>query len=142
VRQRLRKHGFSEDEIGPAIRQAVDAGLIDDLTFARLWVEDRILHSPRSRRAVERELLEKGIDRVICQAAVQQHYPESRERELLWALASERFERLSRLDSETRARRTIGFLARRGFPPGGAARMIKQLETEQRQDMAQEANDE
>ena len=127
VRQRLRSHRFGEDEISSAIRQAVDAGLIDDEVFTRLWIEDRILHSPRSRRAVERELLEKGIDRGLVVKSLAERYPESKEKELLWQLARERFERLANLEREARERRTFGYLARRGFPPGQAKGIIRQL---------------
>ena len=130
VRQRLTSHKFTEDEIGSAIRQAVGAGLIDDEAFARLWIEDRILHSPRSRRAVERELLEKGVDRALVAKSIADRYPESKERELLWRLASERLERLANLEKESRERRTFGYLARRGFPLGQTKGIIRQLVSE------------
>lgn len=106
---------------------AKDAGLIDDRTFARLWIEDRVLYRPLSRRAIARELSEKGVPDPIAEKALADGYPASMEKELIWRLAGERYERLSGVESEKRDRRTVGYLARRGFALGLAHDVVRQL---------------
>ena len=115
ARTRLEARGFSTAEVDRALTLAKDGGLIDDRSFARLWVGERTANRPLSRQAVTRELLEKGVPNDIALAAVTDGYPDSLEKELLWRLARERYERLSGVDREKRERRTIGYLTRRGF---------------------------
>jgi len=102
--------------------------MIDDCAFARLWIDDRILHHPLSRDAVARELEDKGVAKTIATAALTERYPQVTERELVWRLARERYARLAGTDAEARARRTAGFLTRRGFPFGLAREVVRQLE--------------
>lgn len=104
---------------------ARDSRWIDDRTFARLWVEDRLLHHPLSRRAIEQELRGRKVPRDIISAAVSEHYPEDGERKLAEDLALTRLARLGGLDEPTRRRRTIDFLIRRGFSGSLAADSVR-----------------
>lgn len=106
---------------------AKEAGLLDDRAFARLWVGDRTQHRPLSRWAVARELQEKGVPGPIAEAALEEGYPSSMEKDLLWRLARERYDRLSGLDQVKRERRTIGYLTRRGFSFGLARAVVRQI---------------
>jgi SOS response regulatory protein OraA/RecX len=51
----------------------------------------------------------------VAAAAVHEHYPEEREREVARDLAQGRLARLQGLDEMTRRRRAVDFLIRRGF---------------------------
>lgn len=42
--------------------------IIDDLAFARWWLEQRDRHAPRGRRLVEAELRQHGIGREVIEA--------------------------------------------------------------------------
>ncbi len=127
MRSRLAGRGFAEREVEAAIGLAKDAGLIDDRTFARLWIEDRILHHPLARDAVARELHEKGVPKTIATPALVEHYPEHVEKELVWKLARERYERLAGVEEEKRDRRTLSFLTRRGFRLGLSREIVRRL---------------
>lgn len=105
--------------------------MIDDSAFARLWVGDRVQNHPLSRRAVARELEEKGVPKPIAEAALAEHYPAPMEKDLIWRLARERYERLSGVDPVKRERRTVGFLTRRGFSLGLACGVVRQLAKEE-----------
>jgi len=102
--------------------------MIDDRGFAKLWVEDRILYRPLARDAIARELRDKGVEDSIVQSALAELYPSSKERELAWRLARERRERLGRLDEETRERRVLGYLTRRGFAFDLSREIVRRLD--------------
>jgi len=109
---------------------ATSAGMIDDRAFARLWVIDRVEHHPLARAIVARELQEKGIPANMADAALASEYPPALERELIVRLARERYERLRGVDPEARARRTIGFLTRKGFAFSLVSAVVRRLERE------------
>jgi len=61
VRIRMRRKGVKEEIIEETINQAKRAGYLNDLEFAKMWVESRLKFKPRSRRQLRQELREKGI---------------------------------------------------------------------------------
>ncbi len=130
VRQRLARRGHVVDVVETTIRSAVDAGLLDDRVFAKLWVTDRLWHHPLSRAALELELRDKGIDPSIIAAELADQYPAVREVEIARDLASARFDRLRGVDPERRRNRTAAYLMRRGFRRGLSFDVVRQLEKE------------
>jgi regulatory protein len=103
--------------------------MIDDRAFARLWIEDRILHHPLARDVVARELREKQVPEPIASASLAEVYPERLERELVWRLARERYGRLAGVDGRARDRRTLSYLTRRGFPFDLSREIVRRLAT-------------
>ncbi len=117
TRERLRSLGFTDQEIDKTISTAEAADLLNDEAFVRLWVEDRLLHHPLSRRAIQQELAEKKIDRETINAALERLYPAEKEKELAIELAQARMAKYANLDRNRAMQRTISFLTRRGFNP-------------------------
>ncbi|MFN4218450.1 MAG: regulatory protein RecX [Candidatus Bipolaricaulia bacterium] len=117
---RLHQKGFSQEIIESVLEQAAHAGIVDDAKFAQLWVEDRLARRPRSRRMLERELRAKGIAPEHIQQAIARAGLD--EEALARQLVAERLPRLRLLDEQTRLRRLVGFLRRRGF----SERVIRQ----------------
>ena len=130
VRRRLKERGHDEDAIEKTIRTALDAGLLDDRAFTKLWITDRLCHHPLSRAAVAQELHDKGIDPSMIDAALGELYPAVRELELARDLAATRLERLRGIDPDRRRNRTANHLMRRGFRRGMAFDVIKRIEKE------------
>ncbi|MEN6369318.1 MAG: regulatory protein RecX [Thermotogota bacterium] len=128
---RLRRAGFSLEEVESAVRRAVEEELIDDRVYAKLWVDDRLLHHPLSRRAIERELAEKGISHELAAAALDASYPSTKELEIARQLAAERWARLASTEPDARRRRAVDHLLRRGFPAGLAADAVRRAEREE-----------
>ena len=126
--------GFSGDAVEKVLRKAEAAGLLDDSLFARLWVEDRLLYHPISRRAVERELAEKGIAAETIGQVLEALYPAAKEKQLALQLAQSRYERTSGLTQLQRTRRTIAHLTRRGFPVAMAKGIVRMLENQESKD--------
>lgn len=117
ARQRLEERGFSRADVEMTLERAKAERLLDDELFTRLWIEDRLHARPLARRAIERELTDLGVSRPIVQQELNRLYPEERERELAFRLASERFMQLSQrqIESDKKRDRVVAFLARRGF---------------------------
>lgn len=61
VRQYLRRKGFADEAIAAALERMTQQGWLDDLAFARFWVEDRLRFRPMGRRALTYELSQKGV---------------------------------------------------------------------------------
>lgn len=128
---RLRQAGFASEDVDAAVRRAIEEELVDDRVFAKLWVDDRLIHHPLSRRAVEQELAERGVPREHIVAALDASYPSAREAELAYELAAARWARLSSSEPEARRRRVVDHLLRRGFPMGLAADAARRVEREE-----------
>jgi regulatory protein len=65
TRTRLRRRGFDDASIETTLARLRELGLIDDLAFAKSWVENRELFSPRSPQLLRLELRQKGIDTAL-----------------------------------------------------------------------------
>ncbi len=102
-----------------------DAGLIDDAAFARAWVESRHHSRGLSRRSLSAELRRNGVQNEEIREAVDALDPEQEV-----ATARRLVERKmasTRGLAETRARQAAGMLARKGYPPGLAFRLIREV---------------
>ena len=122
--------GFNDDAVEKVLRKAEAAGLLDDSLFARLWVEDRLLYHPISRRAVQRELAEKGIAAETIGQVLEALYPTAKEKHVALELGQTRYERNRGLTQLQRTRRTIAYLTRRGFPVAMAKGIVRMLESQ------------
>ncbi len=133
VRRHLRRKDVPAAVAAACVEDLVEAGLLDDAAFARAWVRDRIRLKPRGRRRLLAELRQKGVERAVGEAAVDDVFAEAATGEealavdvaLKW-LRTRRDAVAKRLaappftpEREQALRRLRDYLARRGF--GGAA---------------------
>lgn len=69
TRGRLLKKGFSDEVVETTLKKLLDKNWLDDLDFARQWIENRNTFRPRSDRLLAYELRLKGVaDDKITQA--------------------------------------------------------------------------
>ncbi|MBM4464628.1 MAG: regulatory protein RecX [Chloroflexi bacterium] len=105
--------------VSPAIEEEVvarltRAGLLDDLAFARYWVENRENFNPRGLRVLRYELRQKGLsEETIAQALT-----DLDEEESAYRVALRRGRRLAHLDWVSFRQKLGAYLLRRGFPHG------------------------
>jgi regulatory protein len=66
LRRHLTRAGYRADLVEAAVVRLTELGMLDDATFARMWVESRDRARPRSEAALRRELALKGIDRELA----------------------------------------------------------------------------
>jgi regulatory protein len=108
-----------------------EVGLIDDAAFARAWVESRHHSRGLARRALTAELRQRGIPDGEVRSAVGLLGPQD---ELATArrLVAKRVPATRGKPAPARARQLMGMLARKGYPAGLAAQVVREaLEQEQ-----------
>jgi regulatory protein len=123
LRQGMQQREMPHTEQEAAITQLKEAGLINDLLFARSWIRTRDILAPRGEAVLRLELLQKGIAKSTIEAAFterrEQRDGEDTDRKTEEELGREVIRRKDRfyanLDPETRKRRQISVLQRRGF---------------------------
>jgi regulatory protein len=111
IRQHLQRHGFDEASTAETLAILKDRGLVDDVAFARFWIENRESFRPRSQRLAGLELRRKGLSDDI----IRQVTGEIDERESAYRAAQARMRHLATKDDDDFRRRLGGYLARRGF---------------------------
>jgi regulatory protein len=102
-----------------------EVGLVDDAAFARGWVEQRQSGRGLARRALAQELRRKGIDDEVAQEALDEIDPDH-EVEAARTLVRRRLRTVRDLDQQVAVRRLSGMLARKGYPPSVAFRVVRE----------------
>ena len=120
---RLLEGGFDEDVVRTTIARLKELGLIDDVSFARQWVEERAARKGVGPRVLTHELVEKGIDRELAEAAVADVGPD--EADNARRVAATQLKKLIELPVPDQAARLLGFLARRGFSQDAAEDAVR-----------------
>ena len=121
----LKKRGVPDDITEDVLGRFTDVGLIDDAAFARAWVESRHHGRGLSARALSAELRRRGVDDDQIRAAVDDLGPNA-EVETARLLVTRKLAATRGLPPEVRTRRLAGVLARKGYPPGLAFRVIRE----------------
>ncbi len=124
LRRRLAEKGYAPDVAEECVAGLGDAGLVDDASFAELFVRDRVRLQPKGARRLQQELRAKGVDADVARAAIDDvmEREETDETELARQAAT-RWRPRAGEDRLSARRRLHGFLARRGFG-GDAVRAV------------------
>jgi regulatory protein len=129
LRSRLLRAGYQPDEVDQAVADLQGAGLVDDERFAREMAEAKRRRG-MGRRAGLAALRQKGVDRELAERVVDDVNPED-EAERAYILAKARLARLSSLPPDVAHRRTVAFLARRGYEPIIAGTAVRRAAAEE-----------
>lgn len=116
LRRRLLRKEFPEEVVDACVADLEERGMVDDSSFAEMFVRDRVRFRPRGARRLAQELRAKGVDMETAADAIGEVMEREEVSEL--DLAREAVAKWSRRPGEDpqRARRRLyGFLARRGF---------------------------
>jgi len=120
----LAKREVPEEVAERVLSRLADVGLIDDAAFAEAWVDSRHRDRGLARRALARELRTRGVADAVVAEAVARVEPEQEE-ERARALVERKLPASRGLARDTRIRRLVGMLARRGYPEGMAFRVVR-----------------
>ncbi|GAA3234642.1 regulatory protein RecX [Actinocorallia longicatena] len=105
-----------------------EVGLIDDEAFAQSWVRSRHANRGLAPRALSAELRQRGVDDETIKEAVAEIQPEDLE-SAAHALVAKKLSSTRSLPPDKRTTRLVGMLARKGYPPGLAYRVVKEALT-------------
>jgi regulatory protein len=121
----LRRRGVPEDAAAAVLARFAEVKLIDDEMFARAWVESRHHGRGLAGRALGAELRQRGVPADDIRAALSLLGPDQ---ELATAreLVERRLAGTSAMPPAARMRRLAGLLARKGYSPGLAYRVIRE----------------
>jgi regulatory protein len=113
--RRLQRKGHPRHAVDVALERVATLGLLDDEAYARNYVQTRAARG-RGPARLTRDLLSMGIPRGLIDRAVAAHWPEGSDTTSMpRALATKRSAQLGALPRQTKRRRVLAYLARRGF---------------------------
>jgi regulatory protein len=121
----MRQREVPETVATGVLARFAEVGLIDDAAFAQEWVESRRRGRGLARRALAVELRRKGLAAEVVEQALE---PVGSGDEAASAaeLVRKRLSSMARLAPEVAARRLLGMLARKGYPAGVAAAVVRE----------------
>ncbi|WP_428983046.1 regulatory protein RecX [Phytohabitans maris] len=119
----LARRGISPEVAVEVLERYDEVGMIDDAAFARAWVSSRHHGRGLARRALANELRQRGVDAETAGAALDDLDPDT-EATTARALVDRKL-RTARGEPEAVFRRLVGMLARKGYGPGLAIRVVK-----------------
>jgi regulatory protein len=122
---KLRKKGYLDDEISPALDFLVLSGSLDDSRFAEAWLRNRAIHQNEGRKKLLAALLERGVKFVIADSALDSFFGMVEERDLCLKAA----QKLHRLGKS--GQKLVIALLRKGFSGILIKECMKILETTQ-----------
>ena len=127
VERRLRRDRIDAAAIVYALERLASLGYLDDAAFAAAFARDRIRLRPCGERRMRSDLLSRGVSTGDAERGIREAMAEEAvtEDELLERVAARRASRLRGTDPAKARRRLFGYLARRGFAPGGIRAWIE-----------------
>ena len=115
LKSKLLAREHPEEIVDELIGKLERSGLLNDAQYAQNFVRAKREERSLSKSALNRELNKKGIAQEAITQAVE---PIADEHELAFGVAMKKARATIGLPRETRERRILGMLARRGFPAG------------------------
>ncbi|OGY12047.1 MAG: hypothetical protein A3A58_01355 [Candidatus Blackburnbacteria bacterium RIFCSPLOWO2_01_FULL_41_27] len=118
------------DEVvqGVVLNRLTKLGLVDDLAFAKWWIETRTVFRPKPQKILKYELRIKGIKDEITEEALGQTETQT-DLEIAIRVAEKRWPRLKALPEKEARKKLAEFLARRGFSWGTIKEVADKLYT-------------
>ncbi|MBI5124206.1 MAG: regulatory protein RecX [Candidatus Omnitrophica bacterium] len=127
IRDRLKTKGYDEAVIEDIVAGLKRSGDIDDMKFARVWMESRMHRNPVGDVVLRHELRQKGVADSVIEATLEAKRSTYDEYEVAFNMAKERFERLKKLDRAKATKRLYDFMMRRGFAYDTIRKIIDQI---------------
>ena len=111
VARYLKSKEYDADLTEDVIERLAHRGYVDDVAFARFWIDNRLQHRPRGAHALRHELRQKGISDAIIEEALAGLDEEMS----AWSAVQSKLSLWSTLEEFDLRKKMTGFLARRGF---------------------------
>ena len=128
TRRRLSKKGFNDEVVELTLKKLLNKNYLDDLDFARQWIENRNEFRPRSDTLLVYELRRKGVaDKEIKQALEKFSGDQD---ELAYRAGIKKARKCCHDSKFDFQKKVGGFLSRRGFHYGIVKPTVERLWTE------------
>jgi regulatory protein len=130
LREDLLRRNIPVEVADRVLDRFVEVGLVDDASYARMWVESRQRSRGTARPVLRQELRAKGVPAEHIDEVLEGVDP-AQERARAAELVRRRLPSTARLDPVARMRRLSGMLVRRGYASSVAFSVVREvLETE------------
>jgi regulatory protein len=121
----LSRKGVPSEPADRVLDRFTRVGLIDDAALAESFVDSRHREAGLGRRALTLKLRQRGVADDVIESAVSVVDSEA---ELAAArdLVARKLRSVATLEPQVQARRLVGMLARKGYPPGLAYSVVRE----------------
>jgi regulatory protein len=126
LEREMARRGVPSDAAAAVLDRFAEVGLVDDAAFAQAWVDSRHRGRGLARRALSAELRRRGVDEPTIRDAVADVSADD-EDAAARALVERKARAMSGLTVEAKTRRLVGMLGRKGFGPGVAMKVVREV---------------
>lgn len=109
------KEEISQLTIDALIETLKKKGMVNDLEFAKAWVEARRSSKQKGVRAIKAELFQKGIDKEIIEEVISEQVTEYSEEDLAKQALEKKMKYWKKLGPQEFKKKAYEFLLRKGF---------------------------
>ena len=127
IADKLKGKGFSSNTIYTVIQDLKRINYLNDLEFAKEFVESRLVHNPKGRAFLRYELLQKGVENKIIDEVIVEKLSTEKEENIAKLLAEKVWQRKKNVETIKRKIQTYNYLARRGFPASLVTKILDEL---------------
>jgi regulatory protein len=125
--RRLIRKGHPRAAVEAALERVQELGFLDDAAYAQSYVQTRAARG-RGPLRLTRDLLSMGVERSLIDRALAAEWPEGSDPTTVpLALARKRAGQLGGLPHQTKRRRVVAYLARRGFVGREISELVAQV---------------
>ena len=121
ISTRLKGKGYGDEARKRLLDLLKRDGLVDDLKFAKNWIDSRLRANPKGKRALRQELKEKGVQKDIIEKVFSEKAPQLDEKRIAAGLIKKK---LSKEKPDIDKGRLFQYLLRRGIDPEAAEEAI------------------
>lgn len=134
IEDKLKEKGFPQSIIHTVIQDLKRIDCLNDLTFAKEFIESRLIHNPKGKIFLRYELSRKGIENKIIDEVIGEKLSTEKEENMARVLAEKVWNRKKHIETIKRKTQTYNYLARRGFPVSLIKRILSDLPVTGNQD--------
>lgn len=130
LERKLAERNVPDDVAAAVLDRFEEVKLVDDAEFADMWVRSRSQTRKLAKGALRRELAEKGIDPGTAASALEQLSDEDEDaaaRQLVERKLPAGLDLTDRAERDKAARRLASMLARKGYQPSQAFRIVGEV---------------
>jgi regulatory protein len=125
VRTKLLQKKITEKTIDEIITSLKDLKFIDDVNYAKMYVESKVTLKPEGSRVLKMKLAGKGIEKELSQKTVEENYPEETEIKKAKDLINKYSKRVKAKNSADKKQKIYRHLLSKGFSYDVISRVLK-----------------
>jgi regulatory protein len=127
ARDYLGRLGFDDEAVEQAVAAARELGMLDDALYAEAYRRTQERSARKGHRAIRHELLMRGVDKSVADAALEPSSAPDAQRNLAREAARRRATSLAKEEPAKARQKLFAFLMRKGFDGDVAGQVTREL---------------